>query len=54
MSKRLDRAFEGLRSELSQLHAEVAAVNNRLDRLETEWGGKIDTILNHVTGRSDL
>ncbi len=47
-----DRAFGELRLEMSQLRTEVGAINDRLDRLETEWGGKIDTILNYIT-RSD-
>jgi hypothetical protein len=45
-----DRAFGELRLEMSQLRTEVGAINDRLDRLETEWGGKIDTILKHITG----
>ncbi len=44
-----DRVFGCLKGEMSQLRVEVGAINDRLDRIETEWGGKIDTILNHIT-----
>ena len=49
----LDRIYEEIGSTRSEMRAEFVAVNARLDRLETELTGKIDTILKHVTGQGN-
>jgi ABC-type phosphate transport system auxiliary subunit len=45
----LDRIYEEIGASRAEMRAEFVAVNARLDRLETELTGKIDTILKHVT-----
>jgi hypothetical protein len=40
-----DRAFD-------RLYAELKAVNDRLEHVETELNGKIDIILRHITGQN--
>jgi hypothetical protein len=49
----LDRIYEEIGSTRSEMRAEFLAVNARLDRMEAELTGKIDTILKHVTGQSN-
>jgi chaperonin cofactor prefoldin len=47
-----DRAFDRLHKEFQSVHSEVAAVNGRLEQIETELTGKIDTMLRHITGQA--
>ena len=50
----LDRIYEEIGSTRSEMRAEFVAVNARLDRLEADLTGKIDTILKHITGQGIL
>lgn len=47
------RIYEEIGASRAEMRAEFVAVNARLDRLETELTGKIDTILKHVTGQGN-
>jgi CHASE3 domain sensor protein len=47
-----DRSFDRLYAELQLVRSEVAAVNSRLEHVETELTGKIDTTLRHITGQN--
>ena len=49
----LDRIYDEIGLTRSEMRAEFVAVNARLDRLETELTGKIDTILKHIAGQSN-
>jgi ABC-type phosphate transport system auxiliary subunit len=49
----LDRIYEEIGSSRAEMKAEFLAVNARLDRLEADLTGKIDTILKHITGQGN-
>jgi ABC-type phosphate transport system auxiliary subunit len=49
----LDRIYEEIGSSRAEMKAEFLAVNTRLDRLEADLTGKIDTILKHITGQGN-
>jgi hypothetical protein len=49
----LDRIYEEIGSSRAEMRAEFLAVNARLDRLEADLTGKIDTILKHITGQGN-
>ena len=48
-----DRIYEEIGASRAEMRSEFVAVNARLDHLETELTGKIDTILKHITGQGD-